>query len=356
MTQKALQEMIKAARADLAGINEYSTKAALKDAAKKMLGRPTTNRDMLFWPAGLLLMGLYDISRTLPESSSIRMEIHKDITNYFETWSAQTGEKISYPDDSLAGLTIINLYKETGETGYLRWADKIYEFLLSYDKNAEESIVYNQKAGNNYIFADGSGETAMFLLRYGKLTGKQEATLLGLKQLTNFHKHGMDSLSGLPYHAFSLEKNEKLGLLAWGRACAWLLMGYTEALHSEYRNEILDNYLALCRDIMRYKRPDGGFSWHIPAVDGAADTSASAMIGYCLAEGLSLGVFGNDTDKYNKAVLDVQNFILKNTKNGYVMSSLSGCEDLAVHRQIYGHYPFGQGSALSLIAACPAAV
>jgi rhamnogalacturonyl hydrolase YesR len=133
-------------------------------------------------------------------------------------------------------------------------------------------------------------------------------------------------------------------------------MGYSEALHSEYRNEILDDYLAMCDALLRYKRPDGGFSWHIPAVDGAADTSASAMIGYCLADGLSLGVFGNDMEKYNKAVLDVQNFILKNTKNGYVMSSLSGCEDLAVHRQIYGHYPFGQGAALSFLASCPAAV
>ncbi len=356
MTQNALEKMIKAARADLAGINEYSTKTALKDAAKKMLGRPTTNRDMLFWPAGLLLMGLYDISRTIPSKSSLREEIITDIKGYFDTWKSQTGEKVSYIDDSLAGLTLINLYKETGDDIYRGWADKIYDFLLNYDKNSEDSIVYNRKAGNNYIFADGSGETAMFLLRYGKITGKQDASSLGLKQLTNFHKHGMDKISGLPYHAFSLEKNEKLGLLAWGRACGWLLMGYSEALHSEYRNEILDDYLAMCDALLRYKRPDGGFSWHIPAVDGAADTSASAMIGYCLADGLSLGVFGNDMEKYNKAVLDVQNFILKNTKNGYVMSSLSGCEDLAVHRQIYGHYPFGQGAALSFLASCPAAV
>ncbi len=353
---KSLQKnMINVARQDLNNINKYSAKDILKDTAKRVIGRPASNRDMLFWPAGMLLLGLTDAYLSLPSDDSLKGEILEDIKNYVDTWAEATDEKISYVDDALAGLSILSLFTTTGDKKYLSYAGKIYDFLCSYPKDKNGSIIYNRSASNDYIFADGVGETVMFLSRFSAITRSDEARTLAKKQLENFHRNGMDKLSGLPYHAFSSEKNSKLGLLGWGRACGWLFMGYGEYINCfrSSDDEIKSQFIELSETLLKLRRPDGGFSWHVPSIEGAPDTSAASMIAYGFSQGLSCGIYGTDTEKYNKAVLDATAFIEQHTKNGSVNDALSGCEDLGVHRQVYGHFPWGQGAALALISSAP---
>ena len=80
MNKEALEQIIKITEDDLSSINNYSAKDALKDAAKKALGRATTNRDPMFWPAGLLLLGLSELAFTPSKtvSSMIGSDIRKE--------------------------------------------------------------------------------------------------------------------------------------------------------------------------------------------------------------------------------------------------------------------------------------
>ncbi len=359
-----MNDIVRVAREDLISINKHSTKERLKGSIKKLAGRQGINKDMLFWPAGMLLLGLYEAMASLPKDDEIRKGLLQDIKNYTDTWAEATDEKLSYVDDALAGAVILELFKETGDEKYLKYAGQLYDFLDSYKKTSAGSIVYNQNAGNDFVFSDGAGETALFLCRFGAMTKSSAAFMLGITQLNEFYNNGFDKKSGLPYHAFSGEKKDKLGLLGWGRACGWLLMGYSGCIlnagslmeEQEVKNameNIRKQYQKLCKTILEYQRPDGGFSWHIPAIEGAPDTSATAMIAYSISLGLSCGAFDKNFSKYNKAVLDAKKFILAHTKNGSVEHSLSGCEDLCVHRQIYGHFPWGQGSALAFLSVCP---
>ena len=88
------------------------------------------------------------------------------------------------------------------------------------------------------------------------------------------------------------------------------------------------------------------------------------MIGYALAKTLECGLFREESleaisdiigdsdineDKITKALLRMQDFLLLHTDKGSVQKSLSGCEDIGVHRQVYGHYPWGQGAALAML-------
>ena len=364
MNTDPINDMIRIARQDLININKHSAKERLKGSIKKMAGRGGINKDMLFWPAGMLLLGLYEAMITLPKDNPLHGEILKDIRNYVDTWAEATNEHFSYVDDSLAGITILYLFAETGSDNYLKYAGKLYEFLTGYKKTGSGSILYNQDAGNDYVFADGAGQTAMFLCQFGAITRSSNAFMAGLLQLDEFYKNGFDKKSNLPYHAFSGEDHKKLGLLGWGRSLGWLLLGYSSCVMNahafEYDLKVIEameginkQFLSLCETLLEYQREDGGFSWHIPAVEGAADTSATAMIAYSMALCLSSGAFKDNTEKYNTALLNAKKFLLSHTKDGSVEDSLSGCEDLCVHRQVYGHYPWGQGSALAFLSVCP---
>ncbi len=367
MDLKISKDMISIAREDLLNINKYGAKTLVKDTLKRIAGRKTTNRDMLFWPAGLLLLGLDEACNILSEDDPLKSMTRKEIKNYIDTWSEATDQTFSYVDDSLAGLTMLNLFSYTGDITYMKYAENLYKYLCEYKKTSDGSTVYNKSASNDYVFADGAGQIAMFLFRFSSMTKNTESFINGAKELTNFHEYGFDIRSSLPYHAFSGESKEKLGLLGWGRACGWLLMGYSECLPllknfdtDSYDEEIRtichtlsEQYIHLCGTVLSYQRQDGGFSWHLPSLEGKVDTSATSMIGYALAKGLSANVFTDDTDMYKKAVHRVQDFLLTHTENGSVNDSLSGCEDLAVHRQIYGHYPWGQGTALAFMSICP---
>ncbi|WP_026526788.1 glycoside hydrolase family 88 protein [Butyrivibrio sp. VCD2006] len=377
MNKETLEQIIRVTENDLSSINNYTAKDALKDAAKKALKRATTNRDPMFWPAGLLLLGLTEaaFSPSKEVSSLISTEIRDEavdhVTSYLDRW-LKAGENVSYVDDSLAGLSLITLYENTGEKRFHHGAIKIANFLAQCPKNKEESIIYNPSKGNDLIYADGAGQTAMYLSRYASYFGKKNAMALAAKQLLNFHENGFDERSALPYHAFSLEKGKKLGIIGWGRAVGWLMMGYSELLASLEResfhgnnianesllkntaDKLMSQYYNLVRVTLSYQRPDGGYSWLLPAIDGEADTSATAMISYSMSSWLRSGAFhahAKDlTEDVKKAVAGAGEFLLANTKNGSVLQSLSSCEDIAVHRQVYGHYPWGQGSTLALLS------
>ncbi len=364
MNTQNLDEMIAVGRQDLLNINKYGAKAMVKDTIKKLAGRSTSNRDMLFWPAGMLLLGLFSAIEDSQVDDPLKETVLHEIEIYINTWADVTDETFSYVDDALSGLSMIELFRKTGKDKYLSYAGKLYDFLCNYRKTEEGSIIYNSSAGNDYVFADGAGETAMFLFSYAKITKSETAFLLGAKQLTNYYKYGFDFRSSLPYHAFSNKDNKKLGLLGWGRACGWLLMGYSEVFDtiklfssddkendtSLLYKELVSQYLTICDTVISYQRPDGGFSWHLPAIGGEPDTSASAMIGLSLVRGINANVFGKKVEAYKNSARRLVDFISNHCEKGSVGGSLSGCEDLGVHRQIYGHYPWGQGAAMALIS------
>ena len=359
MNENIFHEMVSVAQNDLKSINKYDAKDFLKDTAKRMLGRSVSNRDMLFWPAGMLLLGLSESYGQIPSGDDLKGDVLGCIISYIDDWSKSTDSKVSYVDDALAGLTILFLYKETGDQEYLSLAEKIYAFLMDYPKNSNGNILYNRAAGNDYIFADGAGEIAMFLSRYSAVKNDESALALAGNILTDFYKNAFDSRSGLIYHAYSASKNKKLGLLGWGRSCGWLIMGYSEYLinsassNTALSTKIKEQFLEFSKTILSYQRTDGGYSWHLPAMESECDTSATAMIAYSFSIALSIGIYKSEGDKYSKAVLRAVDFIQSHTKNGSVEASLSGCEDLCVHRQIYGHFPWGQGAALALLANAP---
>lgn len=203
----------------------------------------------------------------------------------------------------------------------------------------------------DWLFADTIGMICPFLCRYGARM-KDEALLdLGIAQLEGFLERGMDPDTGLPYHGYDEKTGEKYSIVGWGRACGWLLKGLSGSLPwligrpAAFRR-LLDAYRRLTRSVLSYQRPDGGFSWQLPAREGHRDTSAEGMIGAALAFGLRMGY---DQEKGTAEEAMQRLFLAMQTslENGDITDCLGECRGFGEYPQSYRAYPWGLGSALS---------
>ena len=394
-------ELVRQTIQELEGIMEVPFKDRVKDLAKGALGRSVRAKDPMFWPAGMLLLGLAEARKLFllrPDDASSRgiiRQIDAAVLNHLRLWKDKYGEKIGYIDDALAAAALLKMVPGDGVKGPLvprdgvkgpfseneaegeladlirYFADRMYEYLENAPKNKDGVIVYNASKTSN-IFADGVGQTSMFLSLYGQRFGEEQALDLAGQQLLAFRNNAMDEKSSLPYHGYGYTadgKTEKKGVLSWGRAAGWLIMGLSEYVKciggkvnaADGKKTAIsevscaDWYKELSETLLKYMRPDGGYSWQVQALEGHLDTSATGMILYGLVNRQGGNETGEDTDEDKGFTAEIPIIRSKELMEsvitgGRVQSALSPCEDFGVHYQTYGHYPWGQGAVLAALS------
>ena len=371
---------------DLLGIMNVSLAQQAKDVVKRFMGRSVRTKDPLFWPAGMLMLGLVSVAEQ--EEGEIKNKCLAAISAHLDMWLKSYDGKIDFVDDALSGVCFIRAYELTHEDKYKEAADKI-----TAPRDEQGTIIYNPGRNSANIFADGVGQVSMFMAAYTSAFSDSDivissgSRLDASKQIKNFFEMGVDKKSGLNYHGYSLPDNQKKGLLGWGRAFGWLYMGVAEAAcaaikssdeandngekipnsenldSSECKKDCPDKkrcfmnsgfnitglYRQMSRTALEYQRADGGCSWQIQGTEGHIDMSATGMIAYSLARGYNAGILDNIEDidsSFDKAV----ECMLSHTEKGAVLDALSSCDDFGVHYQTYGHYPWGQGAVLAALA------
>ncbi|MBR4357726.1 MAG: glycoside hydrolase family 88 protein [Butyrivibrio sp.] len=370
MVNSAYYEVVRETVKQLNNIMNVSLSDRLKDVIKKVLGRSVRTKDPFFWHAGMLMLGLGSALEYLDkveDSKEIRKEIENALESHVDLWIKKTGGRISFVDDALAGFALIKAYDITGNEKYKRAADAVKTYLMTAARDAEGAILYNSGRSGN-VFADGIGQVSMFMAAY------DDKALDSNEQLKLFYKYGMDEESGLCYHGYELKKSntgdkdyaksgdsskklyvsDKKGILCWGRAFGWLIMGASvNAALGKAEEESLSHFRSLCEAALKYQRADGGWSWQMQAVDGHIDLSATGMIAYALGYAVKSGVFGEEelSDKIIAALKKAEECIYAHSDKGIVLDALSSCDDFAVHYQTYGNYPWGQGAALAALSA-----
>ena len=473
MLEKVSQEAVR----ELDQIRRPSLKEKAKAAGKSLLGRGNALvSDVIFWPAGLLLTGLVEAGQT------------GEAEAYLAEW-IRKGCAVQNPDDALTGSVLLTLYEETGKDCYREAAGKVAAYLRGCIRDKEGSIVYGQRSGNRLIYADGAGQTALFLARYARVSGKTapgaaqsgsgsdasadqadsgrrraearaasgaaaaagktpagaaaesgpgasseeaaggqsgggsnaaadqtdfgrqashtaaaaeqasaggqqvsysaaEALEDARRQLVNYARYGMDARSGLPYHGYDLESGIKYGIIGWGRAIGWLLLGLSEylcdaalyaaeetgfaeetgaagesaafAVGREEHLQVQELAQGICRAVAERVRPDGMLSWQPDCLDGPLDSSATGMIFYALlrmnrfrtahpelpAEVLA-GIPQTDPALIDAAAAGLRSCIAEDGKVWYASAE---CFDFSQYSQQYGNYAWGQGSVLAFLS------
>ncbi|MDE7359245.1 MAG: glycoside hydrolase family 88 protein, partial [Lachnospiraceae bacterium] len=363
-----------------------------KDLAKRLiLHRKTPGEDPIFWPNGLLAVGLWhcreefvksvaavdnqgraenpDIAdgaekKSLGESmdflnsGSMTAMIDQSLAAYYGRWQ-QKGMPIAVLDDLLSGETMLNMYRSTrekredfgegiSEETLKNAVDRLASYGADHPTDAAGSFIYRPANGEKTVFVDGVGLSCPFLYRYGEIFARQEFKELAVLQIVNFLSYGMDGKSGLPYHGYDMTDGLKYGIIGWGRAAGWLLRGMVGCMVSAYgRERLAAPCVALVDALLAYQRQDGFFSWQLEAVEGPADTSATGMICAGLKQGMAMGVFAGE--KYENALTAGQLSLERSVRDGRVYHCSGECEGFSQYPQRYGAYPWPLGPALEVL-------
>ena len=348
--------------------------------------------------------------------------IKASLGTFVDQWIT-SGRKIRSVEDYLSfyALHRYEVLKKGDESGEDIFSTA-YEFLLSDTcrKNEHGSFIYNPRRPENYVLVDGIGMVCPFLTLYGIRYQNDTAVIMAITQLDEFMKYGIDKASGLPYHGFELvehdsadsemqkhektdlcvtkqnqagmfasEQNltssEKLGLVGWGRAVGWLMMGLAGTLahmkdtkweQTEDYSRIRQYLCDLISVISEYQGEDGLFPWHFVtsvsreqaasgnsvATDMAqntnsevncpvhSDTSATAMICYALAMAVQSGVF-EDASKVSNILKTAKASLEKMvTAEGEVPGAQAESLGLGLHPDKFGSYPWSVGTTLAFLS------
>lgn len=341
-------EMVKEAERELLQYPDRTMGFYLKRTVKLLLGQGVAPLDKMNWPTGLLAKGLtdyYDKNRNSEEARVI-LEVLK---KYYDRW-INKGCRLYYLDDAFSGMALIDLHQITGEEKYKNAAEVIFQYLLHHETDNGGSLPYRPKQNNNYIFADGIGMVCPFLCQYGSTYRDMNAINLAVTQIQNFVELGMDAKTGLPYHGYQQESGVKYGIIGWGRAVGWLMIGMAESL--SYMEEtrpsydpIKQAYRRLVDKVEAYQLEGGLYSWQLGAKDGPVDTSATAMILYAIAKSLEDGVL---IGIHKSRMLRGREALWNSVKEGKIYGALAECQGFSMYPQVYGAYPWSLGPALSL--------
>lgn len=364
-------ELIDTACRELLTYGLWDGKTKCKRFVKKhILRRQTAVEDLIFWPTGLLAVGLVNCQQELSVATAESMEagdlekqlcgqIEAALATYFARWQKK-GCPITVLDDLLAGEAFLSVYMmyrekhvanciidEQNAEQYRQAVDKLAAYAFSYPTDETGSFPYRANQQNGYVFVDSVGLTCPFLYEYGTYFEQEKGVELAVRQITNFLAYGMDAATGLPYHGYDKKTGIKYGIIGWGRATGWLLRGMAGCMITDYGMERLrEAYVSLVDAVISYQRKDGYFSWQLQALDGPADTSATGMICGALQEGIDRGILQGGV--YKQALDKGVHAIQCSVRNGKVYDCSGECEGFSMYPQRYGAYPWALGMALLL--------
>lgn len=318
---------------------EKSAKERAKAAARRVLRGEKENRDRIFWPAGLLLLGLAEAG--ISGDSAALEKAKAYLSDFFSS-----GGSVTHVDDAVACTAAVRIFEKTGEPAMKQAADAGYAALMRAPRDCEGAIIYNPARGNQYIFADGTGQSTLFLASYGRVFQEKKAVDEAARQMELFLKNGLDERTGLPYHGYDAKTHICQGIVGWGRAAGWLLPGAGELLLAGTETALRDQIISLFAAVRSYERKDHLFSWTLPGTRGPADTSATAMILYGAETARQAGcsVFsGEEITAAGEALLGLT------LDDGTVTGASAECIDFGQYVQQYGNYPWGQGSVCAAL-------
>lgn len=362
-------ELIGTACEQLLSYGQWDVGTRAKNGVRKyILGKQVASDDCIFWTTGLLASGLWhcrqELLLLLKEKEdevviTLLQRVEGALSAYFIRWEKRQ-MPICYLDDLLSGEVFLAAYaeysKEHKENGiinahnaeqYCAAVEKLAEYAFSYPTDETGSFPYRANQKNGHIYVDSVGMTSPFLYQYGCFHEKDTGMELAVRQIANVLAYGTDAATGLPYHGYNVTVGDKYGIIGWGRAIGWLLRGMMGCMTTVYGAERLkESYCDLIDASLIWQRKDGYFSWQLQAVEGPADSSATAMICYALQEGIRTRMIQGEA--YQTALDKGVHALQKSVRNGRVYDCLGECEGFSQYPQNYDAYPWALGVTLLL--------
>jgi len=294
----------------------------------------------------LLLIGLLE---SLSNKEADLMSIEEWCNKIIDS-EGQLRNQIRFIDECTIGYAFCELYNRTHSDKYRRAANQLANYLLQeYPRNDNGTLPYFRQHPEVMLIDDKI--VSAFLVRYGEQFGVPEATYLGVNQLLEFLRFGIDTESGLPWHAYTFSDSRTMGQLGWLRGIGWLSIGLSNTLkylpkdHPHYK-ELNDGFLALLSTVRGYQESGKCWNWAIKNTLAHEDTSGTAMIGYAIENAIASGIIDKSWTSVSENALAA---VLRQTRrNGAVDCALADCQGVGHYANHFGPSNFAQGPTTAL--------
>lgn len=149
------------------------------------------------------------------------------------------------------GLAALNLYEVLKEDKYLKFSDRLYEYIL--DSIEDDGIIPYRK-GSSIIYEDVLGMSVPFLLEYYQLKKDESILKIAEEQMNYYINCGVDKETFLPTHAVNREERIKIGPTNWGRGIGWYYIAL--ANFHKYTGEFKEEYDGLRNTLLSLRNSD----------------------------------------------------------------------------------------------------
>lgn len=218
-------------------------------------------------------------------------EIKGLVKNKFDKAFFSNGVKIIRNDQVAYGNVAIDLYLDTHDEAYKKFADLIY---LRLDSINEKDGIVKYREGSDEQHVDAIGLVCPFLYYYSSVFKNSKSAEMADKMAGDFVKFGTDEVTGIPVQTYKLESHVKCNHADWGRGISWFLLGTRRMVPSDSitqrRLDILDSTLV---------SDDDKLYCHYFSQDDEVDMSATIPILYHL---LDKRLISMSKDEFSKLV------------------------------------------------------
>lgn len=284
-----INRLLNQAQYELFSYPHYSVGDYLSRPFKALFSKKSKPLDKIGYGNGLLAKALMDYYKKNVNSEEGR-EVFEMVRRYYDRWIIG-GCKMRSLADVYSGMALIDIYEITNKEKYKKGLDAIIKYVNNFETDELGSLLYHPEKKDRLICVDTIGYVCPFLAKYGAKFDDVTATSIAVTQIQSFLQNGMDEKLIIPYHGYDSESGIKYGIVGWGMAVGRLLMGMSELLnYMEPTNGnyelIKQAYRRIVDKVETYQGEGGLYNWQLGAKDGPADTGATAMILYSIAESL----------------------------------------------------------------------
>ncbi len=219
-------------------------------------------------------------------------------------------------DNINEGRVLFDLYAETKDEKYLKAIETVYKQIETQPKNSKGSF-WHKQIYHDQVWLDGLFMAQIFYYRYQKLKGRSIEPILS--QFRNVEKYMKDPNTGLYYHGYDetatmFWANEK-GLSAnfWLRSMGWYIAALSDITafldeNSEEKEEFKGYLKNAIDSVLKFKDEESNLFWQV--VDKAdkegnyLETSGSALIAFAILRAVNCGNLPESYFEVGKSIFD----------------------------------------------------
>lgn len=244
------------------------------------------------------------------------------VKNYIDFFLTDDGDILYYDkeeynlDNVNEGRVFFDLYEKTGDEKYKKAAYKLFNQLIDQPRTKEGNF-WHKKIYPNQVWLDGLFMAQVFSYRFQANFGKGDYSDV-INQFRTVERVMKDSSTGLYYHGYDSSKKmfwcDERGLSKnfWLRATGWYLAALSDVTSYMEDGAVKTEFSAYLKNavdsVLNFMDQDSGMFYQvINMVDRPGnylETSGSALIAYAILKGANSGVLDKSYLAVGKKIFD----------------------------------------------------